>query len=52
MHEGYKEVYYGEYCKTCKFKEVCESEEPCNTCLENPINLHSHKPTEYKEGGK
>ena len=52
MHEGYKEVYFGTYCESCEFKDMNENMEPCSTCLENPINLHSHKPTMYKEGGK
>ena len=26
-----------------------ESQEPCNSCLEEPVNLNSHKPVSYKE---
>lgn len=54
MDEGYKEVYFGEYCKTCEFKDTPEEQLPCTVCLDDPVNLHSHKPTKYKqkEGGK
>ena len=44
-----KEVYFYEYCKTCKYSELKGDEEPCNECLENPANTYSHKPVNYKE---
>lgn len=44
MDESYKEVYFGEYCKTCKWKDKLEQEDPCDECLNNPVNVHSHKP--------
>ena len=50
--EQYKEVYFHEYCKTCKHKEVKDQDEPCNTCLEDPINLYSHKPVKWEENTK
>ena len=49
MDERYKEVYFDKYCKTCKHKDVPEKDDPCAECLENPINLYSHKPVNYKE---
>lgn len=49
MEDAYKEVYFGEYCKKCKYWEKKENEEPCDECLENPVNLYSHKPVNYKE---
>lgn len=49
MEDAYKEVYFGEYCKNCKYWEKKENEEPCDECLENPVNLYSHKPVNYKE---
>ena len=52
MNEGYKEVYFDQYCKTCKHKEKKDNEEPCDECLDNPINLYSHKPVNYKEKDK
>lgn len=52
MNEGCKEVYFDQYCKTCKHKEKKDNEEPCDECLDNPINLYSHKPVNYKEKDK
>ena len=52
MQYEYKEVYYGEYCKACKHFDVDDADEPCNECLSNPINLHSHKPVKFEEKEK
>ena len=52
MRDGYKEVYFDQYCSTCKNKNVKEFKDPCNECLSNPINLYSHKPINYKEETK
>lgn len=49
MEDSYKEVYFGEYCKTCKHKDLKESESPCSECLAEPTNLYSHKPVKYEE---
>lgn len=49
MDSDYKEVYFDEYCKTCEHWETQDTDEPCAGCLENPINLYSHKPVNYKE---
>ena len=49
MDEGYKEVYFHEYCKSCKYKDLKDTEDPCNKCLGEPANLYSHKPVKYKE---
>lgn len=50
----YKEVYFHQYCKSCKHKDVKDTDEPCNECLDNPTNLYSHKPVNWakKERGK
>lgn len=52
MEDTYKEVYFGEYCKTCKYEKKTESEDPCYECLENPVNLYSHKPMYYEKKGE
>ena len=39
-----KEVYFHEYCPTCKHRDKSESEDPCWDCLDQPWNEHSHKP--------
>lgn len=46
--DDYKEVYFDKYCKTCKHTKKKDTEEPCDECLDNPINLHSHKPVNWE----
>lgn len=48
----YKEVYFNQYCKTCKHKDVKEADDPCDECLNNPLNVESHKPTKWEENDK
>lgn len=49
MDERYKEVYFHQYCETCKHKDKEENEFPCDECLDSPLNLYSHKPTRWEE---
>lgn len=44
MEDNYKEVYFDKYCKTCIHEKKEEHEEPCDECLNEPVNLYSHKP--------
>lgn len=44
-----KEVYFGEYCKTCKNEKLSEQDDPCYDCLNNPVNEDSHKPVRWEE---
>jgi hypothetical protein len=37
------------YCETCKYKNLKESEEPCDICLEYPVNFDSHKPVKWEK---
>ena len=48
--DGMKEVYFGIYCKTCKYFDMDENslESPCDECLSYSSNLYSHKPVNYK----
>jgi regulator of replication initiation timing len=39
-----KEVYFDQYCKSCKHRGLKESKDPCNDCLAEPSNTNSHKP--------
>ena len=48
----FKEVYFDQYCKTCEHKEKEEKENPCNECLNEPVNTNSHKPTKYAKGNQ
>lgn len=49
MEPHYKEVYFDRYCKNCKHLYVKETEHPCDECLEEPINMGSHKPVKWEE---
>lgn len=44
-----KEVYFDQYCYTCKYFSLFEDEEPCSECLENPVTEYSHKPIKYEK---
>lgn len=48
MDNQFKEVYFWEYCPTCRYKKKGGNEEPCNECLANPSNVNSHKPVKWK----
>ena len=50
--EGLKEVYYHQYCKSCKHKDLKNTEEPCDECLSEPTNNYSHKPIKWEERDK
>ena len=47
--DGYKEVYFDQYCKECKHVLTPHISEPCNTCLDEPVNMYSHKPVKFEE---
>lgn len=44
----YKEVYFDQYCKNCKHKDKLETDDPCDECLAEPVNLYSHKPIKWE----
>lgn len=47
-----KIVDFEQYCETCKYKDLEDYKDPCNECLNNPVNTNSHKPVNYKEKEK
>lgn len=49
MVNEYKEVRFDEYCMTCEHETKKEDEDPCDECLNNPVNLYSKKPVNWKE---
>lgn len=49
MDYPYKFVNFEDYCGLCEHKDVDQNEDPCNECLTNPVNSHSHKPVNFKE---
>jgi hypothetical protein len=50
MDHNYKEVYFDQYCVTCKHEKLKDHEDPCNECLEHPANVDSHKPVRWERG--
>ena len=48
----YKEVYFNEYCSKCKFYDRAEYLYPCCDCLNECVNLYSHKPIRFEESTK
>ena len=52
MEHPYKEVHFHDYCVKCKYYDRKEEEDPCFECLENPVNLYSHKPLKFKKSEK
>ena len=44
-----KFVEFDKWCNKCKNKNKAETEDPCFECLENPVNIGSHKPVKFEE---
>ena len=49
MDEHYHEVYFHQYCKTCKYEKTPQEKDPCHDCLSETMNLYSHKPVKYED---
>ena len=49
MSNGEKIVEYDKYCEKCEYSKLQENEEPCDSCLLEPVNAFSHKPVKFKE---
>lgn len=49
MVSNYKEVYFDPYCSKCKHLKKTEQEEPCDECLNNPVNEYTHRPVKFEE---
>ena len=47
--ENPHEVNFGTCCKSCCFFEFAETEDPCNHCLGEPINIGSQLPVDFKQ---
>lgn len=50
MDEPNKEVRFDKHCHKCAhWDEKDEHKEPCDECLDHPLNLHTEKPFNYEE---
>lgn len=47
-----KIVEFGKYCHKCKYSDLDESEDPCWDCLDEPVNVNSHKPVKFEEASQ
>lgn len=47
-HEHFANFYL---CNYCIHKSKKESEEPCNDCLDYPVNVDSRRPIHFKDNG-
>ena len=43
-----REVRFDTYCDTCKHKDTKEIDNPCNECLEWPMNNGTEKPYNWE----
>ena len=50
--DGMKEVCFDLYCNLCKYYKNPDDKDPCDSCLEEPMNYHSHKPVRWEAGDK
>lgn len=45
-----REVRFDKYCKTCRYKDTPEVEDPCNECLDYPVNSYMEVPIHWEPG--
>ena len=44
-----KIVNFKNYCPKCKYMNKKGNDEPCDTCLGNPVNILTKKPVKFEE---
>ena len=44
-----KIVMYETKCPKCKYEDVDENQEPCETCITEFVNRASHTPVKFEE---
>jgi hypothetical protein len=44
-----KFVDFKKYCALCEHKEKKDWEDPCNECMDYPVNEHTRKPVNFTE---
>ena len=49
MYSDYKEVDFKHWCPKCKHRDVKETMDPCNECLEVGMREGTRKPEYFKE---
>lgn len=51
MRDNHEHIVNFAYCKFCEHKGKKESQDPCDDCLENSVNVESHRPVHFKDNG-
>lgn len=49
MEQQKRIVEFEKYCKKCKHYKLKETKDPCNNCLDEPVNDDSRKPVYFEE---
>lgn len=47
MENEQKIVDFDLWCNRCKHRKLDGGQDPCNECLNNPVNINSHKPINF-----
>lgn len=50
MENEVKELYFGLYCKTCRYYAMPADKRPCRDCIGEPLDNISCKPKKYETG--
>lgn len=50
--EDVKEPKFNWYCQNCKHQYLKGSEQPCNECLDYPLNYYMDKPIKWERRRK
>ena len=45
-------VEYDKYCDKCKYKNIKDTEDPCDECLGSPVRESSKRPINWKKSEK
>ena len=51
MEQSKKRIVSFLFCRHCVNKAKKESDEPCDDCLENPVNVDSRRPIHFEDDG-
>lgn len=49
--EHQKIVVFDDFCQKCKHWKTEETENPCDECLESPLNWASNRPVLFEDNG-
>ena len=47
-----REVKFNWYCNLCVHQDKKGHEQPCNACLDNPLNYYTERPVKFEKKEK